>query len=548
MTAYARPAPVAWHVSAWMIAGLVAAPIAAVALNLLVPRVDVWQHLAQTILWELTWNTALLLGGVGLLAGTLGTGLAWLVVAYRFPGRRFFEWSLMLPLAIPGYVMGFVFVALFEYAGPVQTALRGLLGDSWRLYDVRSGWGLVAVLSLVLYPYPYLMARSAFASLGAEPVEAARGLGLSPRATFWRVVLPLARPAIAVGVALALMETLADFGTVSLFDYRTYTVAIYRVWFGMFDRIAAGQLSVVLLLWALGLLVLERTQRRRRRYTQAHGRAAADVWPQLEGARAWIATACCALVLAVAFVLPLLTLVWWALSPGLMRPSALGPMMLNSLVLASLAAVLCVAAGLLLAYARRRSASKGLRLATEVAGLGYALPGSVVAVGVLAILAGADRTLADAVQRLSGWDIGLIATGSGVGLLFAYLVRFIALGFHPTEAGLASIPKSIDECAASLGSSPGRVVRELHLPLLRTALTAAALLVFLDVMKELPATMLIRPMGWDTLAIGVWQMTSEALWREAALPALTIVAAGLPAVVCLTYLGTPGRASRKAAS
>jgi len=539
MTAYARPAP--WHASAWLLAGLVTAPIAAVALNLVLPRMDVWRHLADTILWELTWNTAVLLASVGLCAGGLGTGLAWLVVAYRFPGRRFFEWALMLPLAIPGYVMGFVFVALLEYSGPLQTTMRAVIGESSRMFDIRSGWGLVAVLSLVLYPYPYLMARSAFASMGAAPVEAARGLGLTPRQTFWRVVLPLARPAIAVGVALALMETLADFGTVSLFDYRTYTVGIYRVWFGMFDRVAAGQLAVVLLLWALALLALERTQRRRRQYTQAHGRSAAEVWPQLAGARAWIATVICVAVLGVAFVLPLSTLVWWSLSPALATPSRLGPMVANSVILASLAAFLCVAAGLVLAYARRRTSSRGLRVATEIAGLGYALPGSVVAVGVLAILAGADRTIADVVQRLSGRDIGLLATGSGIGLLFAYLVRFIALGFHPTEAGLSSIPRSIDECAASLGTPPRRVVRELHLPLLRTALTAAALLVFLDVMKELPATMLIRPMGWDTLAIGVWQMTSEALWREAALPALTIVGAGLPAVICLTHLGSPRR-------
>jgi iron(III) transport system permease protein len=547
MTTLARPMS-GWNLSAWLLAGIVSAPIAAVALNLLLPRPDVWRHLADTILWELTWNTAWLLAGVGIGAGAIGTTLAWLVVAHRFPGRRVFEWALMLPLAIPGYVMGFVFVALFEYSGPLQTSLRAAFGQTFPFLDIRSGWGLVAVLSLVLYPYPYLMARSAFASLGAAPIEAARGMGLSPRQTFWRVALPLARPGIAVGIALALMEALADFGTVSLFDYRTYTVGIYRVWFGMFDRVAAGQLAVVLLLWAVALLVLERMQRRRRRYTQAHGRLAADVWPRLQGWRAWGATACCAAVLGVAFLLPLGTLLWWTLSPGLARSTALLPLVRNSLVLAALAAILCVAAGLVLAYARRRSSSRGLRLATEIAGLGYALPGSVVAVGVLAILAGADRSVADFIQRLSGHDVGLITTGTGIGLLFAYLVRFIALGFHPTEAGLASIPRSIDECAASLGSTPGRVVRELHLPLLRTALTAAGLLVFLDVMKELPATMLIRPMGWDTLAIGVWQLTSEALWHEAALPALTIVAAGLPAVICLTFLGSPRRTSREAAS
>jgi iron(III) transport system permease protein len=532
----------AWHVGAWLLAAFVSAPLVAVGLNLLLPRSDVWRHLSETILWELTWNTAWLLVGVGIGAGTLGTSLAWLTVTRRFPGRRIFEWALMLPLAIPAYVMGFVFLALLEYSGPVQSFLRASAGNGLLLPDVRSGWGLVTVLSLVLYPYPYLMARSAFGTLGASPVEAARSLGLGPRQTFWRVALPLARPAIGVGVALALMEALADFGTVSLFDYRTYTVGIYRVWFGMFDRAAAGQLSVVLLLWAFALFTVERTQRRRRRYTQAHGRRAAEAWPALEGWRAWLATAACFAVLSVAFLIPLATLVSWSLTPDLPRASsALVPLAVNSLSLAALAAILCVAAGLLLAYARRRSSSRGLRVATQLAGLGYAMPGSVVAVGVLAILSGMDRTVADLLQRVSGRDVGLLATSTGVGLLFAYLVRFIALGFHPTEAGLSSIPRSLDESAASLGATPGRLVRELHLPLLRAPLTAAALLVFLDVMKELPATMLIRPLGWDTLAVGVWQMTTESLWRDAALPSLAIVAAGLPAVIALIHLGSSNR-------
>lgn len=538
----------AYQASAWLLAALVAAPIAAVALNLLLPRAEVWRHLADTILWELTWNTAWLLLGVGLGAGVLGTTLAWITVVHRFPGRRLFEWALMLPLAIPGYVMGFVFVALFDYSGPAQAAWASVTDSAWPLPDVRSGWGLVLVLSLVLYPYPYLMARSAFASLGAGPIEAARGLGLNARQAFWRVALPLARPAIAVGVALALMETLADFGTVSLFDYRTYTVGIYRVWFGMFDRVAAGQLSVVLLLWAIALLTIERTQRRRRRYTQAHGRSAADVWPRPSRVQAWMLTLACAAVFTAAFLLPLALLAWWALSPGAVTPPALSPLVLNSVVLASLAALLCVAAGLLLAYAKRRSPSRALTAATQVAGLGYALPGSVVAVGVLVILAGADRTLADLAQRYFGREIGFVATGTAVGLMFAYLVRFIAIGFHPTDAGLSGIPRSFDECAASLGTSPGRVVREIHLPLLRAPLAAAGLLVFLDVMKELPATMLIRPIGWDTLAISVWQMTTESLWREAALPALTIVAAGLPAVVLLIHLGRSSRPMEGAAT
>jgi iron(III) transport system permease protein len=297
------------------------------------------------------------------------------------------------------------------------------------------------------------------------------------------------------------------------------------------------------------LFTIERTQRHCRRYTQTHGRLAADVWPSLHGWRAWLASGACLLVVSIAFLVPVVTLVWWSFTPDLGRAaSALLPLAINSVSLAAIAALLCVAAGLLLAYARRRSTSRGLHVATQIAGLGYAMPGSVVAVGVLAILSGMDTALADLLQRISGRDVGLLATSTGIGLLFAYVVRFIALGFHPTEAGLSSIPRSIDESAASLGASPARLVRELHLPLLRAPLTAAALLVFLDVMKELPATMLIRPLGWDTLAVGVWQMTTESLWRDAALPALTIVAAGLPAVICLIRLGTSNRALGEAAS
>lgn len=529
----------AWSAGALAVAALVVLPLVAVAGTFLVPRGEVWAHLYATILGELTWNTAWLLAGVALLTSTLGTGLAWLVVMHHFPGRRVFEWALVLPLVVPAYVSGFVWIALLEYSGPFQTTLRAL-GVTTPLPDVRSGWMAMAALSLALYPYPYLLARQAFGSIGAQTVEAARGLGASPGRTFRRVALPLARPAVAAGTTLAVLESLSDFGTVTLFDLRTYTVGIYRVWFGMFDREAAGQLASVLLAWALVVLLLERVLRGRRRFVQTLGRRAADVWPRAKRPARAAFTGLCGLVVALAFAVPVGTLVTWSLAPTLTRVRPIWEPALNSLVLAGGAALVATLAALLLAYARRLSRGRLLSMAVDVSGLGYAMPGSVVAVGVLAIVARVDQVAEWTAVRL-GLDAPALVTGTALALLAAYLVRFIAVAFHPLETGFGRVRPSLDEAASSLGAAPLRVMRAIHLPLLAGPAAAALLLVFMDVMKELPATMLMRPRGWDTLAVEVWQLTTESLWREAALPSLAIVAASLPAVVALMRMGREPR-------
>jgi iron(III) transport system permease protein len=512
-------------VAAAVLAGLVLLPLVAVAWNALTPRVEVWQHLARTQLPELTSGTIRLLAGVGLLAGTIGTGLAWLVATREFPGRSVFSWALVLPLAVPAYVIGFVFLSLFDYGGPVARGWQAVAGPEARLPEVRSWWGIVAVMSLVYYPYIYLLARNAFAERSTALLEAARSLGLGPWTAFRRLALPMARPALAAGLALALMETLADFGTVSLFGYPAFTVSVYRVWFGMFDRVAAGQLATVLLLFAGLLLALERWGRRAASFAgPSTGVAQRTVMSRGHG---WAATALCALVVGVAFLLPAGVLVLWslrAMEAGVAW-DGLGRLAGNTGMIAALTAVLCVGAGILLGYATRLEHGRALSRLVHVSLLGYAIPGSVVAVGVLGVLAAVDRAIGAGTGGLGLPDVPLLAT-SVVGLLFAYLVRFLAVAWLPVQAGLLRLPVALDESARALGAGPGRILRVIHAPLMRGAILTASTLVLLDVMKEMPATMLLRPFGFDTLAVGIWQATTESLWLQAAPPALAIVAVG----------------------
>ncbi|CAN5428237.1 hypothetical protein BH23ACI1_BH23ACI1_26460 [soil metagenome] len=537
----------AWTGAALVLAALVLLPLGAVVLNLFPLRLDVWGHLASTILPEVAWNTLVLVTGVALLSGVLGTGMAWLIAVHDFPGRRIFDWALILPLAIPAYVLAFVYIGLFDFTGPVQTLVTAWFGPGVYVPDIRSMPGLILVMSLVLYPYPYLLARTAFADLGASLVEGARSLGHSPRQAFFRVALPMARPAVVAGVALAAMETIADFGAVALFDVRTFTVAIYRVWFGMFDRQAAGQLAILLLVAALVILAVERTMRRRARYVQAHGRSAHTVLERLSPLRGALAAGLAGVVLTVSFLLPVAVLIQWTYTAGWTLSAARFPSLLgHSLVLSITAAVVTLGAALLLATGRRLHRGRGFRALAVLPSLGYALPGSVVAVGVLFIVSPVDHVLTGWLEGLLGRPLGLVLTGSAIALLFAYVVRFIAVALSSIDAGFEQISPSLDDASRGLGAGSGRMFRTVHVPLLRGALITAFLLVVVDVLKELPATMLIRPFGWDTLAIEVWQRTTESLWHEAALPALSIAAAGMLPVVALTCLR--GRAVRRPVS
>jgi iron(III) transport system permease protein len=496
------------------------------------PAREVWRHLWHTQLAELIGNTLLLAAAVGLGTLVVGAGLAWLVVAHEFPGRRVFEWALVLPLAMPAYVIGFAFLALFDFAGPVQTSLRRLLGPGAGLPDLRAGWGVALMMTLVFYPYVYVLARVAFREHGRAALEVARSLGHSPRAAFLRVILPLARPALAAGAALAMMEALADFGTVSIFGVRTLSEAVYRVWTGMFDRAAATQVASLLLTLVLGLLVLERMLRGRRRFTGA-ARAAGLPRRTLAGWRAAGASAACGVVLALAFVLPVVELIVWALElPAAERARrGFAGLVGSTFALAAASAVLVGALALVLAYARRLRPSPIASAAAQFASMGYALPGAVIAVGVLAPVAWLDRALATAAETALGWRLDLVLTGSAAAVLFAYAVRFLAVGYQTTEAALARIPPSLDEAARSLGVTMRAALRRVHLPLMRGGILSALTLIWVETIKELPATLLLRPFGIKTLAIEVWERTSESLWAEAALPGLAIVVAGLGPVI-----------------
>lgn len=542
----ARTAPTerVWLVAAVLVAGVVATPLVGVLASLAEPRSDVWAHLARTQLAELVLNTLALVVAVGACTLVLGTALAWLVVGYAFPGRALLEAALVLPLAVPAYIIGFAFLGVFEYAGPVQTALRDWLGPGAGLPEPRSFGGVVLVMTLVFYPYVYLLARAAFRDQGAATLETARSLGLSRGRVFLTVTLPMARPSLAAGASLAMMEALADFGTVSTFGYRTLTEAVYRVWHGMFDRVAATQLASLLMLFALLLVLLERGLRGRARFVQSQRRGPGVVAVRLPGARGAAAAAACGLVVAVAFAVPVGRLALWALdiAAGQGAVADFPEVLANSLSLAAAAALSTTALGVTLAYASRLRPTPVVRVATQFAAMGYALPGAVIAVGVLGPVALGDHALAALAEAVSGGPARLVLTGSAAALLFAYAVRFLAVSLHTVDAGLVRIAPSLDDAARSLGARGAGVVRRVHLPLMRGSLLTAAILVFVETMKEMPATLLLRPFGFDTLAVVVWERTAESLWAEAAVPALVIVAAGLlPVFLALRLSGRHDR-------
>jgi iron(III) transport system permease protein len=397
------------------------------------------------------------------------------------------------------------------------------------------------MMILVFYPYVYLLARAALRDQGAAPFETARSLGCTPRRAFVTVALPIARPALVAGVALAMMEALADFGTVATFGYRTLTEAIYRVWYGMFDRTAATQLASGLLGFALLLLLVERTSRGRARFTTTYRRGTGLTPTVLRGWSAALAVGACLAVLGPGFLLPVGQLGLWTLET--LRAgrfaSDMSTLALNTLFLAGLATGLACLMAVVLAYAGRLQPSPGVRWSAQCAALGYALPGSVIAVGVLVPLAWLDHTVGRLLEPVLGPSSTLLLTGSALGLIFAYLVRFLAVSFQTVEASLSKIPPSFDAAARSLGASFSRVLGRIHLPLMRRGLLTALVLVFVEVMKEMPATLLLRPFSLNTLAVEVWQRTSEAMWQEAAVPALAIVAAGiLPVLLAMRLSAT----------
>ncbi|MDN3576442.1 iron ABC transporter permease [Chitinimonas viridis] len=521
------------HALAWLVAAVTLVPLGVVLASLWQPEGEVWRHMAEFVLPQLLINTAWLIAGVAV--GTLGLGvsLAWVTAIYDFPGRKHFAWALALPLAMPAYVLAFVQIGLYDFTGPLQSLIRDVAGDSSWFPSIRSRGGVILTLTLVLYPYVYLLARNAFLTQGRRALEAAASLGLSRRQGFWRVALPMARPWLVGGVSLALMECLADFGTVATFNYDTFTTAIYKAWFGLFNLTAASQLASLLVMAVLALALLEQRARGDKRYT-ATGRGAANRPERLPPWRGWLVAGACLLVLSLAFLVPMAQLLYWAWTVAaeqldLRYMGFVG----RSLVLSAGAAGVVVVLALVLAYAVRRKRDIASRLAARLATLGYAVPGTVLAVGVFIPLAWLDNHLITAAHALGWPGVSEVIKGTLLVMLLAYAARFLAVAFEPTQSAMQRITASQEEAAASMGLGRRAVLWRIHLPMLRGGLLTAALMVFVDVMKEMPITLMTRPFGWDTLAVRVFEMTSEGQWEMAALPSVAIVLAGLIPVILL---------------
>jgi len=520
-----------------LICGLVATPILAVALNGFA-ETDLIAHLIDTVLSAYVSNTALLAAGVVIGTGITGVGTAWLVTMCRFPGRRILEWALVLPLAAPAYVLAYTYTDFLEHAGPVQTLLRDTFDLGPRDYwfpNVRSLGGAIVMLSATLFPYVYLLTRAAFLEQSVCVIEVSRTLGHTPGRAFLRVGLPLARPAIAAGIALALMETLADYGTVSYFGVQTFTTGIYRAIFSFGDRVAAAQLATALLTFVILILALERLSRGRRRFDHTTNTHRALPGYRLTGARAAGAMVACGLPVIIGFLLPALILVEMTLTGG---HAGFGgryvTLTLNSITLAGITALLAVVVSVLLAYANRLSKAPTTRVLTRLAALGYAVPGSVIAIGILIPFSLIDRAVDDAARTVLGISTGLLVTGTIAALIYAYLVRFLAVSLQTAEAGLAKVTPNMDSAARVLGHPPRETLKRVHLPMLRGSLLTAGLIVFVDVMKELPATMILRPFNFDTLAVQANNLAADERLAQASTPALTIVVVGLLPVILVS--------------
>ncbi len=523
-----------WTLPSLLMAVLVAVPIAAVLLALVSPSSEVWTHLKSTVLPDYVLNSLLLMGLTGVLALVFGVSTAWLVGACTFRGRDTLSWLLMLPLAAPAYVVAYVYTDVLEVSGPVQTALRAWLDlapGALPVPPVRSLPGAALLLSLVLYPYIYLLARNSFAGRSGVQFDAARSLGHGPYSAFFRIALPAARPAIAGGLALVLMETLADFGVVDYFSVPTFSTGIYRAWIGLGDKAAALKLAALMLLFVFVLVGFESASRRGSVDRSDVSRASPIV---LRGRHAVLANVICLIPVLLGFAIPAAVLLMYALTQGdPLWGRDFTKYLLNSTSVAMTAAVIATVTAWMLAYARRLNASRLNQSLIRFSTLGYALPGILLAVALLEPLSTFDRWL-------SGWwpgASGLVLAGTVFVLIYAYVCRFLTVAYQSVDAGLAQISDDMDAAARSLGASAGGVMRRIHLPLLRPSLLAAALLVFVDVMRELPATLLLRPFNFDTLATRVYRLAGDERLAEASTAALCIVVVGIIPVLLLNRVG-----------
>ncbi|MBT9290681.1 ABC transporter permease [Prosthecodimorpha staleyi] len=536
-----------WRVAVWIVAVLAALPLVVLALVAIFPveadeGTSPWLHLIGTVLPGATVTTFLLMAGIGCLTAAIGVTTAWIVATCRFPGRGFLEWALLLPLAIPTYIVAYAHVEVLDFTGPVQSAIRWLFGfksakDYW-FPNPRSLPSAIFVMSLVLYPYVYMTTRAMFALQSAATIDVARTLGAGPWRVFFRVALPLARPALAVGVTLSLMECLNDIGAVEYLGVKTLTFSVYDTWLNRGSLSGAAQIACLMLAVVFLLVWAERHARRHQRFSHAASRNRPMAGYRLSGSHAALAFAACALPVLLGFVVPVSVLADYAsrrlevlTDPGLIRAAR------NSLVFAAAAAALTVGIGLVLAYAVRLNPTRTVRALARASSVGYAVPGAVLAVGILLPLTYLDNRLNEATALIFGTGAGLVLVSSGVGLIYAYVVRFLAVSIGSIESGLSKISLHLDMAARTLGRTAEQSLVEIHLPLLRPVLVSAGLLVFVDAMKELPATLLLRPFNVETLATWVYVQASREAIGDAAPAALAIVLVGLLPLLVLSRIG-----------
>ena len=535
---YASMMPTGWSAGAAIVAGLVLLPLLSVVWIAFHPTEPVWDHLISTSLPRYLGNTLLVMISVGVLSAVIGTCTAWLVVMHRFPGVRWLEWALLMPLAVPGYLGAYALVDFLEYAGPVQTGLRNLFGWSsakdYLFPDIRSLHGAVLVLTASLYPYVYLLARSGFVEQSGAAHEVARALGANGQRRFFRVGLPLAWPAIAAGVAIVMMETINDFGTVEFFGIQTLTTGIFTVWLEAGNAGGAAQIACVGLVLIMALIAVDKHARRNMKFYRMTRQDRHQSATVLTGHKARIASLICFIPFAVGFLFPVAVL----LSHGITRPDrwlapGLADALFNTFWVGGAAAVLTVAAALFMVYGVRLSGRKLPRLLLPVTTIGYAAPGAVLAVGLLLPLAAFDNGFADWVYSISGYDPGLILTGGAGVLIYAYAVRFFALAQGAADAAIGRIPPSLPMAARTLGKGPGATLLFVYLPMIRGSIAVALLLVFVDCVKELPATLLLRPFNFNTLATRAHEQASLEKIADAAPSALLIVGVSLVAVALM---------------
>ena len=532
-----------WVVFSFVVGCLAVLPVLTIAITAISDTGTLWSHVLVNVLPQATRNTLTLLVGTGILVTVIGTGTAWLVTAYDFRGRGLLDWALLLPLAVPTYIMAYAYMDVLSPLGWIQNTIRAMLGYSsareFRLPDIRAMWGAIVLFGFVLYPYVYLTTRAMFLTQASNLVEVSRTLGTRRSAIFWRVALPLARPAIAVGVSLALMEALNDVGAAQFLGVRTLTASVYTTWIIRTDLPGAAQIATAMLIFVITLILLERWARRRQRYAHSAQRARTMQPKRLKGAKAFLAFTIGALPIVIGFLGPALYLLVAAIeriqfagvSQYIVRAA------INTVTMSAIATLVVLAAGFAVAYAARLKPGAFTATMARLATLGYAVPGTVLAIGILIPVAAFDRFIDQSAREWFGFSTGLLMLGSGGALIYAYSARFLAIASGGIEAGLSRIPLSYDHAARTLGHTATGALTRVHLPLSRTALIAAGLLVFVDCMKELPATLLLRPLNFESLSSLLYGEAARGTYEEAALAALIIVVIGILPVALLARTG-----------